>query len=219
VRRIIRVGDGCVVALAEAHEAEGERSGPPPAGAAGGRECAGLAPAARADCLAARLAARRALRHACRGGGGEAVTIGRRPGRPPVVRTATPACGSRRLPVALSLAHRDGLGAAAVAPEGARVGVDVERRGGVRRSQLRYFATPEERAAGPRDGSALWALKEAAWKALGLAQDRPFHTLVLEFDGSRRLAGVRVDGARHAADALLARPWPRHLLAVVRVDA
>lgn len=212
MQRIIRVGDGCVVGLAEARE-----PGAMPASPAERRECAELAPAARADYLAARLAARRALRHAGHEHG-PAVTLRRRAGWPPLAFVSRPPRHPRPLPVALSLAHRDGRGAAALAPPGARVGVDLERSGALHREQLRYFAGEGERESGPSDGAALWALKEAAWKALGLAQDLPFHALALEFDGARKLRAVRVADARFAAHAVVVRPWPCHLVAVVRVD-
>jgi phosphopantetheinyl transferase (holo-ACP synthase) len=84
----------------------------------------------------------------------------------------------------------------------------------------RYHSPAERRTAadGLRSLAELWALKEAAWKALGLAPDLPFHALALEFDGARELRAVRLADARFAAHAVVARPWPRHLVAVVRVD-
>jgi phosphopantetheinyl transferase len=204
-----------VVALAEARETSaatlplGER-----------REWAALPPAARDDYLAGRLAARRALRHARGRGGAAGVTVRRRPGAPPAVRVREADRGGwRRASVALSLAHRNGRGAAVLAPPGSRVGVDLELQGAVRPWHLRYFTGEGERRSGPQDAAALWTLKEAAWKALQLGSDRPFRSLTLEFDGARRLCAVLVDGVRLDARASLARPWPGHLLAVVRVDA
>jgi 4'-phosphopantetheinyl transferase EntD len=216
---------GCVVGLAEAGEAHAL------AGLTGAerRECASLArPAGRADYRAARLAAKRAVVRLA--GGGLAagsdddlgalrrVSARRRPGAPPAPRTRAPGGRWRAEAVALSLAHRDGRGAAAAAPAGVRVGVDVERARAVPAAYVRYFAAPEERERGPVDGSELWALKEACWKALALGPATPLRALAVEFTAGGDVAALRVHGRRVPARATLLRPWHGHVVAVVRVD-
>lgn len=208
----------CTLALADAGGARGDdRWLTPPER----RQCAALPSAAqRADYRAARLAAKRAV------AGGEAgrvpacpIAVLRRPGRAPSVWRRCPRGGWRRADVALSLAHRDGRAAAVSAPPGARVGVDVERVGAVAAEQVRYFAAPDERDAGPPDPAALWALKEAVWKALRLGPSRPLRSLRLEFDDQETLRAVVVDDRRLRAWARLSQPWTTHVVAVAGVES
>jgi 4'-phosphopantetheinyl transferase EntD len=207
----------CTLALADAGEAPcGDRWLTAPER----RQCAALPSAAqRADYRAARLAARRAV------GGDDAegapacpVAVLRRPGRAPSVWRRCPRDGWRPAAVALSLAHRDGRAAAVSAPRGARVGVDVERVGAVAPEHVRLFASPDERAAGPADPAALWALKEAVWKALRLRPSRPLRSLRLEFDDEATLRAVVVDERRLRAWARLSQPWATHVVAVAGVE-
>ena len=154
--------------------------------------CAGLATgAARADYRAARLAARRA-----------------------VARLGA-------APLALALSHRLGRAAAvATAARGVRVGVDLEVAGSVPPERARYFLTRYERevAAGRVEFAALWALKEAAWKALDVRDTVCFSALELVLDvDTARLTAVALHGERYAASAALSAPWPGFVLAVVCV--
>ncbi len=212
---------GCVVAVADAGErlagvglTRGER-----------RECAALVDRARrGDYRAARLAAKRAVARLGGRGAGDAgalrrVSARRRAGAPPLVRARAPGGAWRALPVALSLAHEDGRAAAAAAAPGTRVGVDVARAGAIDAAHVRYFATAAERRRGPRDAAALWALKEAAWKALALGPACPLRAVALEFSAARRVAAVRVHGRRVPARAALLRPWRDHVVAVLVAGA
>jgi phosphopantetheinyl transferase (holo-ACP synthase) len=219
VDRTVLEVHGCVLGLAEAGEAHAEAG----LTRAERRECAALVtPAGRADYRAGRLAAKRA---AARLAGDAPDSLGalrrfaarRRAGAPPTPSARTPGGRWRAAPVALSLAHRDGRGAAASAPPGTRVGVDVERVGAVDEAHVRWFAGEDERARGPRDAAALWALKEAAWKALALGPSLPLRALALEFTADGALAAVTVDGRRAPARGALLRPWAGHVVAVVVV--
>ena len=167
-----------------------------------------------AERRAARLAARRAISALA---GREAnVVVQRTPGAAPTVR----ARGRRDAAlagIALSLTHRDGRAAAAAAPAGARVGIDLERADAVRPEHARYFLTCRERVARTLTLSELWALKEAAWKALALDGAVPFHDLELDLDGAGRLRAVSVCGRRLPASATLATPYAGYVLATVTV--
>ena len=217
--------EGCVMALAEASESLGEH-----ALTEGERQECTLLPTSpqRADYQASRLAAKRAIAWstpACfrEGAADDAetlrrVSVRRREGTTPRVRVQNSGGDWSAASMVLSLAHRDGHAVAATAPPGARVGVDVERVGSVAHSYIRYFASDAECSRGPEDAASLWALKEAAWKALGLAPNLPFHALELEFDDERALTGLRVERIRFGAHASLLRPWPDHVVAVLVVD-
>jgi phosphopantetheinyl transferase (holo-ACP synthase) len=188
--------------------------------------------AQRADYVAGRLAAKRA---ACAMGWvpdvprgavtadaarWQRVLVRRRPGASAVVAIRTSRERWAPAPGSLSLAHRDGLGVAAVAAAGTRVGVDLERTASLPRAYARYFAHPDEVEHGPGSLAALWALKEAAWKALALGPVAPLGVLRLSFTGSREVAAVRVAGAGpHAACAALLRPWRGYVAAVLVVEA
>ena len=116
----------------------------------------------------------------------------------------------------LSFSHRERCAAAALAP--GPVGVDLECRETIARRHVRYFARRGELSAWRgTDPTVLWVLKEAAWKALGLADNVPFKALRLEFGKSGRLIAVRHARARYAARARIAYPWPGYVLAVVRL--
>ena len=208
----------CMVALAEAGEAP--RSDTWLTGAER-RQCAALSSAAQqADYRAARLAVRCAVAPSTGAGAApRSVAVLRRPGAPPAVWLRCPRGGWRRAGVAVSLAHRDGRAAAVAAARGTPIGVDVERAGAVAPEHVRYFAGPAEAEAGPRDPTALWALKEAAWKALRLGPSCPLRALGLEFDAAGQVCAVVVRERRLRARAVLARPWPEHVVAVLLVGA
>lgn len=117
---------------------------------------------------------------------------------------------------ALSVSHRDGRAAAVAAPAGTRAGVDLERAGAVPRSRERYFLTPRERRSrGRLDGSALWALKEAAWKTFRCDGSLPFTALELELTARGEVRAVRVRGARCVARSELRHVWGGYVLALV----
>jgi 4'-phosphopantetheinyl transferase EntD len=63
------------------------------------------------------------------------------------------------LPVSISIAHCDGVAIAAAADSSTRVGVDIERVSGSRRSTAATFSRRLRRIADP---SLAWVLKEAA---------------------------------------------------------
>ena len=220
------VVQGCVVAFAQANDTAALFS----LTAAEQRECTSLATARqRADYQAGRLAAKRAvawsdsaLLPASVADEVETlrrISVRRRFGAPPRVRIQARegqwAC-SRDV---LSLAHCDGRAVAAVAPAGERIGVDVERIGSIQHAYIQYFATVAEREQGPRDAASLWALKEAAWKALQLGTTVAFSALELEFSPGRELTGITLCGNRLDGRATLLEPWPDHVVAIVMVAA
>jgi 4'-phosphopantetheinyl transferase EntD len=156
------------------------------------RACAALPGAARRrDWRAGRLAAKRAVQ----------------------------AAGLPAARLTLCISHVAGRGAAIAVPAPARVGIDLERAGAVRPAHARYFVTRVERRLARRLGlTALWTLKEAAWKALDLPHATPFGALELRADARGRVVEVSLRGVRRAARAMLARPWPGFVLAVVWLE-
>ncbi|HUG39521.1 MAG TPA: 4'-phosphopantetheinyl transferase superfamily protein [Longimicrobiales bacterium] len=133
---------------------------------------------------------------------------------------ARAAVAARRTTAALvtvSLSHRGGRGAAALAPLGMRVGVDLERTGTVPPARERFFATGAERQGRrcPRDGAVLWALKEAAWKAFRCPPGLAFTDLELEFGRCGDVEGVTIEGCHRPARSRIRRPWPGWVLALV----
>lgn len=82
--------------------------------------------------------------------------------------------GGRPAPFVLSITHSHGLAAAALAPDGVRLGLDLERIEARPSSFLEDWFTPSERAfvgASPAGEAALratlvWSAKEAVMKAL-----------------------------------------------------
>jgi phosphopantetheinyl transferase (holo-ACP synthase) len=156
----------------------------------------------RADWLAGRHAAKKAVSKHCAVPVKQVYVVGRRGGAPvAMLRTR----GWNPLPVSISISHHDGYGLAAVADSPTRVGVDLARLGEIDREHYRYFLTAAELSVVDRiDATVLWALKEAAWKALALSAERTFASLELLFDESDEVRGVRVDGRVIAATA---RTW------------
>jgi phosphopantetheinyl transferase (holo-ACP synthase) len=82
-----------------------------------------------------------------------------------------------------------------------------------------YFLTPRERVGRTLTLAELWALKEAAWKALALDGAVAFHELELHVDSGGRLCALTLQGRRMAASATLSAPWPGYVLATVVVEA
>ncbi|HEV8265915.1 MAG TPA: 4'-phosphopantetheinyl transferase superfamily protein [Gemmatimonadales bacterium] len=180
--------------------------------------CAALPTAERrAEWRAGRLAAKRAVARMLGLSDLRAIEVRSRPGTRPLVRLPRL---SAVVPLTLSIAHAAGRAAAVVVQARGvgtdRVGVDLERAGTVRSAHARYFLGEAEQSLARRvDLTALWVLKEAAWKALGLRAETPFTALELHLGRDGQLAGLSLLGRRRPARAWLARPWPGFLLAVV----
>lgn len=169
-----------------------------------------------ADHAVSRLAARRAI--AAMGLDPRSFDVMRRAGAAPAVVAESAAGVEHEL--ALSLTHRDGRGAAMVADAPARIGIDLEREDAVTPEHARYFLTAaEQRALRTSSAATLWALKEAAWKALALGDDVCFLGLELHVDSRGRVRSVSVHGARLPATSHVERPWPGYVLATVEVGA
>ena len=139
-------------------------------------------------------------------------------GAAPTVRHRDSAGRWTRFAGSVSVAHRDGRGAAVAVGFGMRAGVDLERSGSVSRKGARYFAGPRELTRGPDDATTIWVLKEAAWKALELDGSLSLRCLALEFDRRRELQAVRVGNRRLRASAALLHPWFGFVAAVVLVE-
>jgi 4'-phosphopantetheinyl transferase EntD len=155
------------------------------------RVCAALpSDARRRDWRAGRLAAKRAVR----------------------------AAGLPAARLTVSIAHVAGRAAAVAALAPGRVGIDLERAGSVRPAQARYFLTRAERRLARRLGlTVLWTLKEAAWKALRADDATPFLALEVHAGPRGDIESVSLHDRRHGARALVARPWPGFVLAVLWV--
>lgn len=165
---------------------------------------------------ASRLAICRAVRGVAKERRGT-IEIRHRSRRPPSVRVRGGSSARRVLSVSLS--HRDGRIAAIATTSGSRVGVDVERCDAVDEAHARFFLSPSERrAAFDVPLAVLWALKEAAWKALELGGDVAFTDLRLDIDGGV-LRGVKMRHRYHRGISAIAHPWPGFLLAVVQLES
>lgn len=119
----------------------------------------------------------------------------------------------------VSLAHRDGHAAAAVGRNGGvRVGVDLERERAVCAAYEPYFLAPEERGLSAAwDRTTLWALKEAARRALGGGVSMPLTAPVLRFDRENTLCALSLSSVHLPAAAAITHPWPGYVLAIVWV--
>jgi len=171
----------------------------------------------RRDWLAGRCAAKRAVAERCRVPI-ERIQIESREGTSPRCMLLDDVDRWTLAPLTISIAHRDGVGIAAVADHDARVGVDVERAGDIAPADHRYFVAPRERAFVARfRATLLWVLKEAVWKALNLTLSTSFASVQLDFDEeSDKLQGVWVDSTRLAATAHMVRvPGRQDLVAAV----
>lgn len=183
------------------------------------RTCAALPRHVRADW--------RASRHAAKEAAGTVLGVPERVLRaePPVhgsgarLRLLGPRDSSRPAPVSLSISHRDGRGAAVADAPGVGLGIDLERADAVPAAAVRFFTTAAERdAAAHLTAAQLWALKEAAWKAVGCGEDTPFTAMRLRFDGQSRLRAVELLGRSFAAQAEITTPWDGYVLAVVWLE-
>lgn len=126
-------------------------------------------PKRRGDWLLGRFAAKRALLLAGAVSREEEACVLAGPSGAPEAHI-----GGRPAPFILSITHSHGHAAAAVAPEGVRLGLDLERIEARAGSFLEDWFTPSERAfvgASPAGEAALratlvWSAKEAVMKAL-----------------------------------------------------
>jgi 4'-phosphopantetheinyl transferase EntD len=118
--------------------------------------------------------------------------------------------------IELSISHIDGLAASVATSSSCPVGIDLVRANTVRPTELRFFLTERERArTAAYDPTVLWALKEAAWKAVGGSRAMPFKSVELELDAEGRVAGVGYRAGTRAAESLILTPWPGFRAAVV----
>jgi phosphopantetheinyl transferase len=205
------------ISIAQATAAELQAPGCPAEPARPAAGCAarsGARPACERRCVdrrAALAAARRAV-SALDGRDGPTLELVHAPGG-----AALPLLRSGGTPdFTLTLSHSRGRAVAAAAEKPARIGIDLERMGRITADHTRYFTDPEERAAGI-DPTMLWALKEAAWKAVGLSSDTPFLALVLELRQGA-LTAVRVNGTRFEATSRVWSPWPGWTAALVELE-
>ena len=152
--------------------------------------------ARRHDWLAGRSAAKRAI-GARWDVPADRIELASTPGSAPRPSVRSRIGGWSPLPDRLTIAHRDGVAIAAAFPSTASVGVDLERAAELSLSELRYIASePERSRLQGIDTTLIWVLKEAAWKALGLAPATPLPSLQLVFRASTHtLVAVR-HGAR-----------------------
>lgn len=170
----------------------------------------------RSDWRAGRIAAKWAAARLAGAGAPERFELVPGPGRAPTVVVRGDDGVTLPASVTVSLAHRDGRAAAAAARPGVRIGVDVERLGAVPVAHERYFLTPAERlGARTREAAELWALKEAAWKALGCDPSMPFSAIRLRFDGRGALRALELSGVTLPARASVRHPWRGYVVAVV----
>lgn len=182
------------------------------------REKAGLEhDALRRDRIAGRRAARKAVARHCSVSSDD-VRVVSRPGAGPLALVQNDDASWRELPISISVSHHDGCGLAAVADSPARVGVDLARLGEIQPEHQRYFLAPSEWSVAERIGAtAVWALKEAAWKALSISPDTPFSSLEVVLDSDDKLCGLRLDGRWISATGRTWRFSRGFIAAVVRV--
>lgn len=118
--------------------------------------------------------------------------------------------------VSVVVARRRGHGAAVAVRGPHRVGVHLECADAVRDEHAAYLLTVGERGALDRYGVAeLWALKEAAWKALACDRTMVFDSLELVFDVQGAVGECRLFGQLVPVRATVWRPWPGYVLAIV----
>ena len=146
------------------------------------------------------------------------VRLEHRSGAAPLVRLRDERSRTARPRVGLSISHRDGRAVAVATRRRLSLGVDLERENSVDPSHARYFlsATELDRPT-VHSSTALWVLKEAAWKALRCGRNLPFASLQVLFDAAGRVHAVALHGIRRRAVAKLWHPWPGWLAAVVVV--
>ena len=148
----------------------------------------------------------------------ECVTLCHVNGMPPAV-AITGAVPQRDATLALSLSHRDGRAVAvATRSHTLRLGVDLERADGLSTEYARYFLTRAEfQSHGTLTLNQLWALKEAAWKALECEARTPYTALELGFGMHGGLREIRLRQQCMPVRALVFNPWRRMVCAVVFV--
>lgn len=172
------------------------------------------APQRRAQFLAGRLAAKQLVRRLL---GRHTLDLSaieihsqdaRGRGTPPAIRV-----GGQPLPWRLSIAHteRGALAAATLSPRVA-VGVDLVRGDWDPRGLIRFWCTPAEQAwmaRNPRySPAAVWAAKEAAYKAAGGGE--PFRPRQVEI--------LLLSSGRFAARRRGSPPWPPLEIRVEALD-
>ena len=129
-----------------------------------------------------------------------------------------PSCGLDD--VALSVAHRDGRGVAIAARGALRLGVDFERARSVSPDHARYFLSPRERETWEgTDLTTLWAIKEAAWKALRCGHETPFRALTVDRGTRAGECVLRVGARRIPARFAVLRPRRGWIVAAVRATS
>lgn len=162
--------------------------------------------ARRRDWLAGRCAAKRAI-GARWDVPADRIELASTPDAAPRAAIRHRGAGWSLLPDRLTIAHRDGVALAAAFPSTASVGVDLERAGEVSPVELRYIMSEGERSRHDGiDATLVWVLKEAAWKALGLAPATVLSSLQLVFRAdTRELAAVRHGTRELRARADIAR--------------
>ena len=175
--------------------------------------------ARRQDWLAGRCAAKRAVAER-RGFSLDRIQLEPRAGAAPRCFVLDELDRWSLLPLSLSIAHRDGVGIAAVAERETLIGVDVERAGDIISDDHRYFLAPHETKFVRRFGATLlWVLKEAVWKALGLALSTSFASVQLDFDAENDgLQGVWAGSTRMPARARIVRVPDRPNLVAAAVE-
>lgn len=170
----------------------------------------------RSDWRAGRVAAKRAAAGALGLDDPTRVALVPLTGGVPRIALRGPFGTHRVVPLALSLTHRSGRAAAAATTEPGALGIDLELAGQVRAAHAGYYLSRAERAlAGWYGLTALWTLKEAAWKALRCDDTVSFTALELRFDGSGAVNAVSLGGAVRRAIVGVLHPWPGYVLAVV----
>jgi phosphopantetheinyl transferase (holo-ACP synthase) len=147
----------------------------------------------RRDWLAGRLAAKRAIATHCEVPR-DRIRLVSQIQAAPISLLRNEADVWTTLPLSISISHHDGRALAAVVDSPALIGVDLARDGEIEREHHRYFLASSERVAAERIGATLvWALKEAAWKALSLNGTTPFTALRLGIDDKGGLRGLCLD--------------------------
>ena len=173
-------------------------------------------PERRSDWRAGRVAAKRAAAGALGLDDPTRVALVPLTGGAPCIALRGPLGTHHIVPLALSLTHRSGRAAAAATTEPGDLGIDLEIGGQVRAAHAGYYLSGAERSlAGWYGLTALWTLKEAAWKALRCDDTVPFTALELRFDASGAVNAVSLGGVVRRATVGVRHPWPGYVLAVV----
>ena len=181
----------------------------------------------RREWLASRLAAQRAaaafIARSPRRGGAIEIVHGGHEGRGGTQVIARQVAGHTAthtitlpLDLSISVSHADGRALAAATSRPARIGVDLERAGRVAPAHADYFLSRHERERGGALAlTELWALKEAAWKALGCDDATPFGELELVFDAGGGVRAVRLGAMLVPVVTELRHPWHGWVGAIV----